>query len=115
MSSVSGVLDKAAEIVQRGWCQGNLAVAADGRQAAALSRPDMSRPAVAHCTVGAVYAACDLLTGRDDALLRAAFHALDVQIGVEETADWNDAPERTQSEVVSALRAAAASARKAGA
>jgi hypothetical protein len=81
------VLLKAAAIVERGWCQG-AAVDIDGSR----------------CLVGAFCLASD---GAALDVSCAASRALERVIGTVYCSQWNDAPERTQAEVVAALRHAA--------
>lgn len=120
-TTIPDVLDRAAKVVQtRGLCKGTLSVPAE-----VGSGPDWT-PDAAVCTVGAIHVA---LTGEPtwpewnesplQPLASEAYLALaqylklsyrrgrvDLLVG-----DWNDAPERTQDEVVSTMRACAASLR----
>ena len=61
--------------------------------------------AVCWCTLGAL----DRVTGGDIGLWSPALNALKSYLGSPNIDGWNDAPERTQAEVVQALRAAAQS------
>lgn len=86
----SEILDKAADkIVECGWCRG------------------VRRPRV--CAVNAMAAAVK------DGFCHASL-ALRQHLGLSgrSVADWNDAPGRTQEEVIAKLREAAAAEREAG-
>lgn len=105
--SVSDVLTRAADIVERGWCQGVY-----------------SRGAECVCAKGSIMRAADVphlspmwdpLPSHDDVSLVARAKAYLVALmppplDPEECpiAAWNDALERTQAEVVAKLREAAA-------
>lgn len=85
--SVSETLTAAAELIERdGWCQ-YVSTNNEGRR----------------CAVGAI----NVAAGRDYSNSSYALWAMRQHIG-ESVAQWNDAPERTQAEVVAALREAAA-------
>lgn len=87
MSAVKDDLLKAADYIdEHGWCQGDSGDAS-GRV----------------CLVGALE-----MTINDRRRLKSAADALRHSIGCSRLSRWNDAPERTQAEVVAALRAAAA-------
>lgn len=95
------VLLKAAELVERGWCQGTGAKNGAGREVSTTGRA-----AVCWCAEGALGRAAHGCEDHDfyaakNALLRA-LPSLVLSIP-----EWNDAPGRTQAEVVAALRAAA--------
>lgn len=92
------VLLKAAEMVERGWCQGMGARNAAGREV----RPT-SRAAVCWCAHGAI------LRSAKDGVGWLCMEHLARAIGIApcDVTGWNDAPKRTQAEVVSALKAAA--------
>lgn len=83
--SVADVLNDAADIVERGWCQG------------VYIRGDSC------CTTYAIWAALGDPTNK-------AFDALSALVGGN-IIEWNDAPKRTQAEVVAKLREASALAR----
>lgn len=94
------VLLRAAEILEPegAWCQVATARTAHGKSVEALSRS-----AVSWCVNGALTKAAKRHVDSRDAY----FHLLDF-LG-QGVATFNDAPERTQAEVVQALRDAAAS------
>jgi hypothetical protein len=102
----SEVLSKAADLIEPvgAWTQG-----ASYRDM--FGAPlDGGEPDVAcRCTVGAVNEVCDWSLGA----AAPAFGFLDRRLGAD-TARWNDAPGRTQTEVVKALRDAAELARSEG-
>lgn len=91
----SDVLLKAAEIVEQGWCQGELARNADGYVV-----PPRSHTAASWCAMGAIYRVAEDLSASAKRFLRAA-------VGSPHLAQWNDGC-RTQAEVAAKLREAAA-------
>lgn len=94
------VLRAARELVARGWNQGSYAVDAEGRRTA-WGGDD----AVAWCAVGATHRSA----GRSGPIL-PAITALRAAVGLPPDVtlpEWNDAPERTQAEVLAALDRAA--------
>lgn len=95
MSDAGKILEDAAGLVDRGWCQGRMF----------LGTPEGMKC----CIIGAIQvAAADILLGEErvrfyrkaDILLSAIAH----KAGFDVIADWNDAPGRTAEEVASALR-----------
>ena len=96
MSAVADVLNGAADLIlEDGWCQGQYRNGAGGR-----------------CLTRALADALDLpLNGlaiwRNNPLYLGAEAALRNVTGRYLLTAWNDAPRRTQAEVVAALRAAA--------
>lgn len=95
------VLLRAAGLVQRGWSRGAFARFADGTTA-----DPHARDAEAWCALGALRRA----SGKGVSIYDAAdFLWRQIQDGqcIRGVAEWNDAPERTQAEVVAALRSAA--------
>ena len=82
----SDKLLRAAELVERGWCQGASAMDSRGNQVA----PD-DPMATRWCTAGACWAV-------------GTISAIKVVLDV---VHWNDAPERTQDDAICALHAAA--------
>jgi hypothetical protein len=101
MSEIADILERAADRLSKpgAWTQGAFAGAGDGGGA----RADDS-DAVCWCIMGAIEAEGAHWNG-------AATRA--VERLVHDTAgSWNDAPERTQAEVVAKLREAATLARK---
>jgi len=59
-----------------------------------------SEHACCWCAVGAIVAA----NYQDDLAISEAFEAVRAEIGGGDITDWNDAPERTQADVVETLR-----------
>lgn len=104
----SEVLAKAASLIESegAWIQGALTLDADGNE----NEQDWQH-AVCFCASGAIgYASND-----DEDLWDRSIGYLDYAIGCDDTVpDWNDHPERTQAEVVKALRDAADLARAEG-
>lgn len=100
------VLLRAAEILEPegAWCQQYYAKDAHGNDCMGWDHQ-----AVCWCGVGAIEKAHDELRGQAD-VMEAAILAVGRVVGLSSWAsDWNDAPERTQAEVVQALKQAAAS------
>ena len=106
--NTADILDKAADLIeQRGWAQGYFVDHRGGL-----------------CARGAIYAACGMEPDPDPHVrivewpgwnpADPAWDALcQLDTAVDDFAEmWNDAPERTKEEVVSALRAAAQAARE---
>lgn len=87
----------------KGWCQHYLARFRDGTGTYARKRLQ-SAEIESRCMLGALYTEYD-----DEPLadIHAAYDAIVQSIGTPRVADWNDAPSRTQSEVVAALLRAA--------
>lgn len=106
---VSEVLDKAADLIEPdgAWTQGVNARDADGNPTSALDDT-----ATCWCALGAI--------AHIDDSRRAYLYAcaLSQQVWAvrrfRDVPHWNDDPERTQAEVVAALRAAAQAEREAG-
>ena len=89
------VLRGARTLTERGWCQNNYALDLKDRPV-----ENWHSDAVRWCIAGAV----DRVVRYDIKLRNAALDAIRETIGGEESAlDWNDAPERTQAEVLKAL------------
>lgn len=81
---------RAARIrIEKGWCQGALAKAADGRTV----MPD-DPSAVSWCVFGATWGGAEL---------SPADHAVVAAHGDSFVADWQDEPERTREEVIALL------------
>lgn len=98
------IILKAAEIVDRGWTQGEFARDDKGDYCSALDEF-----AACHCTAGAMSRArADLYgighTSDHDSYqhYREAHHRVEKELGVP-IPNWNDKPERTKEQVVSAL------------
>lgn len=103
--TVADVLDRAADLLtpEGAWTQGAFGRDANG-EPCGLSQLER---AVCYCLVGATDAAAS-----DDLNLScAADDALSALLGERSVSTWNDAPERTQAEVVAKLREAADLAR----
>jgi len=114
---VAALLDRAAERVERGWCQGAGALDADGLTVNA-NNPRACR----WCNLAAIWAEIPVevsgfqaLSDPSQTTIRAAEAQVMATMGWPATrtgvlthqhrlVDWNDAPERTQAEVVAALR-----------
>jgi hypothetical protein len=80
-------LTAARALLAKGWCQGTL-----------NHWDPNSCDIVAHCSIGAIVAAYGeyLIPGR-------LIDAVQAAIGTRHVARWNDAPERTQQEVLAAF------------
>ncbi|MGV0964165.1 MAG: DUF6197 family protein [Polynucleobacter sp.] len=107
--SVADVLDRAADLIEPEgkWTQG-----AYGRDATGCEVIGVEN-AVCFCAMGAMYKARgDIGAFEHDPDLVRPLAALIERTCDAAIDDWNDASERTQTEVVSALREAAALARK---
>lgn len=96
MTTTRDILNRAADLVEQGWCQGNYEREENG--------------VVLMCAARAISLACDESSSsiqteiESDMAVRNKVQAL----GFESTIGWNDAPGRTQAEVVSLLRSVAA-------
>lgn len=103
---VADVLERAADLIAKpgAWTQGYYGLTDSGAYA------DTPRDAVCFCALGAI---------------KAAQHAVEFDAEIDDAerffrnfngsiTSWNDAPERTQAEVVAALRQAATAARQQG-
>lgn len=99
-SEVAAVLNKAASLVEQGWTQGDWAVDSAGHPVDVHNRE-----ACAWCLNAAVVRARD--TARHIPEWGPIQRAVTQAIGSSMWARWNDAPGRTQAEVVAALRQAA--------
>ena len=103
--SIAEVLEKAANLIEPEgkWTQGDLAVDANGDETWTAD-PN----SVCFCAEGAIM---HVSFGQPrEPIFREFRHAL----GVDRIYEWNDAPGRTQAEVVAKLREAAALAREQG-
>lgn len=103
--SAADVLTKAAEIVDRGWCQHWYAKDAAGNAIGMTPSGALKVEAVSFCAVGAIIRA----DGGDDF---SGYHPyvgyLERAIGRAPISEWNDARGRTKGEVIAALHQAAA-------
>lgn len=102
---VSDLLLKAAYLAAqpKAWCQHYLGRYRDGTGTYARKRL-RAIDIESRCMLGALYAGCDAEPGAD---IHAAYDAIVRAIGTSRVAEWNDAPSRTQNEVVAALLCAA--------
>lgn len=92
------------------WTQGHFALDAEGKDLPYGEYDDPSRVAVCHCINGAIYA----VSGHFSDHYGIADFVRQATGWDSWLPGWNDDPDRTQAEVVSALRKAAALAREAG-
>lgn len=104
MTQLADDLAKARELVAAGWCQGNTAINATGAPVNASS-PEVARV----CAMGAMDRAGDW--ANDPKRTSAMAEALYGVLNNDSIVDWNDAPERTQAEVLAAFDKAIAAAR----
>lgn len=99
------ILNAAAELIEPEgrWWRGDFAADASG---AAVD--ECSPSAVCWCALGALTRAIGGLGAEQSwQLYQSARGLLIEHVGEDDISDWNDAPERTQAEVVAALREAA--------
>ena len=104
--TVADVLDAAADLLEKpkGWTQKTSARDFKGREV-----PASSPSATCFCVMGAIAR----VVGDNSSVRQSeARDRLRPLLPTFYISDWNDAPGRTQSEVVAALRAAATSARQ---
>lgn len=106
--TVAQVLSDAADLIEPegAWTQ--------GAYARGKSRREVVNPkrAVCFCALGAInVAAGEKRTGVDAVHYHSFFHKA---AKISDVLDWNDAPERTQSEVVAKLREASKLAAECG-
>ena len=101
--TVAEVLNRAADLLEKpgAWTQGAFALTADGKE---LVYGNNLSKAVCYCVNGALFK-----VGTERQALDAQ-EILRDRLDVKGTPYWNDAPGRTQAEVVQALRAAASQA-----
>ena len=92
METVKEVLVKARALIAKGWCQGAVSRSGDGTEV-----PHLSDLACSWCIVGAVCAVGKTSAPALDALRRVT----GVRNGYLD--NWNDAPERTQADVLAAF------------
>lgn len=105
-ASVADILDRAADLIapEGAWTQGALARCEDGTAYVDELPPDPT----CFCAEGAIQSANGRRGAKSE---RAAFDALRRVIPTDFIHEWNDRPTRTQAEVVTALRRAAAAER----
>lgn len=99
---ISNVLREAANICARGWVKGAFACKANG-EACRVRDPE----AVKWCALGAIRRASakqHAIANEACTIFARCLHAF--------PCTWNDAPRRTQAQVVRALRSAAQSAKR---
>jgi len=103
--AVADVLDAAADLLEKpgAWTQGDYARNRFGGKLGDGRKPE----ATCWCAIGALEKVTGSLIGN-----HYAAPLIEVIGGNGRIDQWNDAPGRTQSEVVAALRAAATSARQ---
>lgn len=101
--SVADILDRAADLIEPegAWIQGDWALDAEGNAAG-------YHGGVCWCADGAILQVAHSIPGGPDEAWEAFTDAVGVSL-----IGFNDAPGRTQAEVVAALRAAAEKARQA--
>lgn len=91
---------KAYEVLEQfGWCQGSAAIDNNGQEVGVLSND-----AIRFCTIGAVakaYIPTD--NARDELSLKMQGRIRDA-LGLYSISNWNDAPERTEEEVIALLK-----------
>lgn len=110
--SIADVLDAAADLIEPegAWTQGAFSKTKGGRYNGDLVAP---RKPACWCVLGAIARVSDSDPTRPfEGIARDAMLALDC-VASGDVPGWNDAPERTQSEVLATLREAAALAREA--
>jgi hypothetical protein len=111
MKTVKQVLIEARGLVEKGWCQGTFARTASGEEAHSIS-PD----AHSHCALGAVRAvtlpAFPFIEARVAAreALASFLPPAEDQDAQDQIVVFNDAPERTQADVLALFDRAIAAA-----
>jgi len=100
-TTASDVLRKAADLIEPegAWTQSSFARSRTKRRVGPLSPK-----ATCWCVMGALLKAS---SDGDDEALDQAGELLTAIVPADSIVEWNDAPSRTQAEVVAALRAAA--------
>ena len=101
------LLLSARELILSGWCQGT-----DARDRAGNAVEPWSEHAVEWSILGAIVRVLELEAEEYGEVpleeLASALYAVADLIEVDSLADWNDAAERTQAEVIETIRAAEA-------
>jgi hypothetical protein len=92
MIAVATKLREARALIERGWTQGGYARTVGGR----IIGPKEAK-ASCWCSLGAIFAVTDV----DDCYLVA--NAVEDAAETENIVHWNDAPERTQADVLAAF------------
>jgi hypothetical protein len=99
------LIDEAATLLRRGWCQD-----AEARGSDETPVDPWDERAVSWSLLGAIVATLESEARDSNEVpleeLAAALHALAAIIEVDSLAAWNDDPERTQQEVLRTLAAA---------
>lgn len=105
MKTVSEILSAAADLIEPegAWTQGHYARGVSGRPVVTVQR------AICFCALGAINVAAGLKPNEDS---REAQRVLESILPWPDVPIWNDDPERTQADVLAALRKAAALARE---
>ena len=94
MNTTAEKLIAARKLIEQGWTQGTYARDANGEDVDATDDR-----AVCWCSYGAIVRAYD----EDFEAAEAARDVLRAAVGTKYAASWNDAPERTQAEVLQAF------------
>jgi hypothetical protein len=101
------LLRNARELILSGWCQG-----ADGRDREGNAVDPWNQHAVEWSILGAIVQVLELEAEEHGEVpldeLASALYAIADLIEVDSLADWNDDAQRTQAEVIEAIRAAEA-------
>ena len=98
-SEIAAKLREAARLIQKGWCKGTYAKGKSGRDVL----PDSPR-ATEFCAVGAIRRVAPHTYPEVHRALRLYLREW---VGAGGVTFWNDAPERTKTQVVRAFRDAA--------
>jgi hypothetical protein len=96
--AVADKLREARALIERGWTQGHDAIDRAGEDI----DPRMDE-AACWCINGALYRAGDRDDGAERLLEQAIGHSGEEDFELSPVIDWNDAPERTQAEVLAAF------------
>lgn len=94
--------EQAADLVERGWCQRHYALDAAGQPV-----NERGSEAVRWCLYGALHAVMPDLSGPSWSLTARVCDELRAELALPASKDlgnWNDHVDRTQAEVVAALR-----------
>lgn len=99
------ILSAAADLIEQpnAWCQKAIARNAKGD----TLRIATQNSACQWCTIGAVIKACENNTYNTSEVIEKVRQVLKSRTGGDSLGGWNDAPDRTQAEVVALLREAA--------
>lgn len=97
-------LDKAWKVLEKGWCQGELAKTEDGEGC-----PYFYSKACSHCTLGALYLVyfqtsdSDFDTSDLDLVTAKLLNHIE-PLGFDSIVKWNDHPSQTQEDVIKVLK-----------